>query len=684
MEKSEIKKRIEKLREEIEDLRYRYHVLNDPSVTDEVYSSLTRELRDLEEKYPEFQSPYSPTARVGGKALAKFKKLKHAVPMLSLNDAFSKDELLAWEKRLAKILPSAKPTYYAELKFDGLAVTLLYKDGFFESGATRGDGMIGEDITENVKTIHSIPLVLRPPFPKLLEVRGEVLLAKKTLAEINKKQKKLGLPEFANTRNAAAGSVRQLDPKLTAKRRLDFFAYDIAQIKGSGTFKLKVPDPLFHSEKHEWLKKFRFKVGELEKKCKNLEEVFAFIDLVLKKREGLPFNIDGVVVSVDELSFLERAGVVGKAPRGIAAFKYPPEKATTIVRDIFVNVGRTGVLTPVAVFRPTLVAGSMISKATLHNMDQIKRLDIRIGDTVVIQKAGDVIPEVVEVIKRLRTGKERKFHMPAKCPVCGGKIEQKISSAGMLTARARSQKTSIAYYCTNPKCLAKNRRGLHHFVNVFDIYTLGPKILDRFQEEGLISDAADLFVLKKEDITILPRFGEKSAENITASIEAHKKISLGKFLYALGILHVGEETARDLAVNFGTLENIIKARKEEIEKIENIGPVVRESVYEYFENKENLHFIKKLQKNGVIVTGEKAKGGKLRGLTFVITGTLEKLSRDEVKERIRVAGGKTGSAVGKNTDYLIAGANPGSKFDEAKKLGTKVLSEKEFLALISH
>ena len=679
MTKNEVKKRIEKLREEIEDLRYRYHVKNEPGLTDEVYTALTKELRDLEEAYPEFQSPTSPTVRIGGVPLDKFKKIKHASPMLSLNDVFSYEELSLWEERIQKLLPGKKFSYFCELKFDGLAISLIYNNGELISGATRGDGSIGEDVTLNIKTIHTIPLIL--PDKKSIEIRGEVLMGKKTLIELNKKQERLGKTTFANTRNAAAGSLRQLDPKIAASRRLDFFAYDL----GQSPF---LPE---HSAKHDFLRKLRFKTSDLEKKCASLDEVFKFIERVSKKRESLPFGIDGIVVSVNETDLIERLGVVGKAPRGVAAFKYPPEKTVTIVKDIFVNVGRTGVLTPVAVFEPVSVAGSTISHATLHNIDQIERLDVRIGDTVVIQKAGDVIPAVVEVIKNLRTGKEHKFKMPTKCPVCSGKVEK--------------DKKLVAYYCTNPKCLAKNRRFMQHFVNVLEIYEVGPKILDRFSDEGLISDVADLFTLKKEDVAALPRFGEKSAENIIASIESHKKIPLWRFLYALGILHVGDQTARDMAIHFGTLDKIIKANLHEINEIENIGPVVSLSVYDYFQDKRNLEFIKKLQKNGISIVVEHKKTGKFEGRIFVITGTLEKMSREDAKKRIIDLGGRVASAVTKNTNYLVVGQEPGrsdslgtessgrtseslqtrmsSKLKEAEKLGTKILSEKDFLALLA-
>ncbi|TSC77701.1 MAG: DNA ligase (NAD+) [Parcubacteria group bacterium Gr01-1014_24] len=701
MDKLKVRKRIKSLRSEITRLRSAYHVANAPKVTDDVYDSLTRELRALLQKYP--QKDYkpddinAPENRVAGKPLDKFVKVKHQIRMLSLNDAFSYEELYNWEKRVKKLLPqNAKFNYFCEVKFDGLAVSLIYKDGKFVQGATRGDGFIGEDITQNLKTISSIPLVLDPlpasplagggVVPKFLEVRGEALLSKKTLSRLNLDNEKKGRPLFANTRNAAAGSLRQLDPKLTLERHLDFIAYDIAS-----------PDALTtHSAKHEILRNLGFKVEKLEAKCKSIEEIITFIKKFEKIRPNFPYGTDGIVISVDNLKQEEILGVVGKAPRFMVAFKYPAERATTVVQEILVNVGRTGVLTPLAVFEPTLVAGSRVSKATLHNMDQIERLNLRIGDTVVVEKAGDVIPKVVEVLIRLRTGKEKKFKMPTHCPACGGKVEKRITTPDPLLnkegrnssppAKGEYQRgggLSVAYYCANSKCPAKDERYLEHFVSVFEIYELGPKILRRFKDEGLITDAADIFALTEEDIAPLERFGEKSAENIIKEIEHKKKIPLSKFLWALGILHVGEETARDLALHFVTLQNVINAGIEKINEIENIGPAVSKSLYNFFQDKNNLNFIKKLQKNGVVIEkAEKKKRGRFTGLSFVLTGTLSTMSRDMAKEKIIAQGGKVVGSVSKNTSYVVVGEESGSKLKTAEKLGVKVINEEEFLEML--
>ena len=714
MNQQKNKNRIKKLREEIARLRGAYHTENAPSVTDDVYDSLTRELKSLLKEYPEFNDSNSPENRVAGKPLNKFVKVKHKNRMLSLNDAFSEEELYDWEKRIKKLLPPSplqgegqggEVTYFCEVKFDGLAVSLIYEDGKFVRGATRGDGEVGEDITQNLKTIHSIPLSLTRKggrgevIPEYIEVRGEVLMSKKTLASLNKKNEKEGKILFANTRNAAAGSMRQLDPKLAAERKLEFFAYDIAEISGK---KLKT-----HSEKHKYLTALGFPVDSHDAVCKNLEEVNNFIKKFEKIRANFPYGTDGVVISVDDLAQEETLGVVGKAPRYMVAFKYPAERATTIVKDVKINVGRTGVLTPLAIFEPTLVAGSTVSKATLHNMDQIERLDLRIGDTVVIEKAGDVIPKVVEVLVRMRTGKEKKVHMSTHCPVCGGKVEKKRALSSDTFAQeypasqrhhsqkhTDSKKESVAYYCINKKCSAKNERYLEHFVSVFEIYELGPKILRRFKDEGLITDAADIFTIEKEDIAPLERFGEKSAENIINEINNKKKIQLSKFLWALGILHVGEETARDLALHFGTTEKLISSARQparqlaggdlaEIDSIENIGPAVSKSLRDFFNDRNNLNFIKKLEQNGVVVQkAEKQKVGKFTGMHFVLTGTLTQMSREIAKEKISALGGKVSGSVSKNTSYVVAGEDPGSKFTTAQKLGVKILTEEEFLKLL--
>lgn len=666
MQKSEVEKRVQKLRNEIAHLRDLYHTSDDPAVSDAVYDSLNNELKALIKEFPEFYDANAPENRVGGKPLDKFVKVEHKSRMLSLNDAFSYEELYEWEERVKKLLPAGKKfTYFCEVKFDGLAVSLIYENGKFVRGATRGDGFVGEDITENLKTINSIPLELTGEHPKYLEVRGEALMSKTVFDTVNRKNKKLGLPLLANTRNASAGSLRQLDPKLARDRHLDFYAYDILFARTET-----------HSDKHKLLRGLGFKMDEHEAVCKNLEEVKNFIEKFEKIRPDFPYGTDGVVVCVDELELQEVLGVVGKAPRYSMAFKYPAEKATTIVRDIRVNVGRTGVLTPLALFNSTVVAGSTVSKATLHNMDQIERLDLRIGDTVVIEKAGDVIPKVVEVLPKLRTGKEKKFKMPRSCPVCGGTIDKKDSND--------SPKQSVAYFCTNKKCPAKNERYIEHFVSVFDIYEIGPKVLRRFKDEGLITDASDIFTLTKEDIEILERFGEKSAENIINEIEIKKRVPLSKFLWALGILHVGEETARDLAQNFESLDKLQKASLEEINEIENIGPAVSKSVYEFFRDKHNLEFIEKLMQNGVVIEKvKKSEKGKFSGLTFVLTGTLATMSREIAKEKILALGGKVSGSVSKNTSYVAAGADAGSKLTNAQKLGVKILNEEDFLKLLS-
>lgn len=665
MKNLEIKNRIEKLREEISRLRFEYHVKNSPNVTDDVYESLTRELHDLEKKYPEYADVNSAVNRVAGEPLPKFKKVTHIARMMSMNDAFSEQDMLDWEMRISKLMDDASKRldYFCELKLDGLSASLIYENGIFVQGATRGDGFIGEDITENLKMIETVPLKLVAPYPEYLEVRGEVVMPKRGWRMLNKSQETLGKPTFANTRNAAAGSVRQLDPNIVKERHLDFFAWDIKQISGVNIETLET-----HSNIHNSLRKLGFNVAPYEKKCKNLSEVFNFIDEIGKVRDDLPYGTDGMVVSVNDLEIQKHLGVVGKAPRYMMAFKYPAERATTTVIDITVNVGRTGAVTPLAHFAPTLVAGSTVSKATLHNMDQIERLDIRIGDTVVIAKAGDVIPEVVEVLKNMRTGKEKKFKMPKSCPVCGSKIEQ--------------QKESVAYYCMNKNCPARNRRGMQHFVNIFEIYTIGPKILDRLKDEGLISDVADLFTLTTADLSGLERFGAKSADNIVNSIESHKKVPLWRFIYALGVMHVGEQTAQDVASHFGSLGKIMDADEDKINNIPNIGPVVSRSIYEFFNDKSNIDLINKLLENGVSVFNLKPKKSTLSGKTFVLTGTLPTLSRDEAKKKILEQGGKVSSSVSKNTTYVLAGEEAGSKYDDAVKLGITILDEDAFLKLL--
>jgi DNA ligase (NAD+) len=667
MSKKEAQKRIEKLKELINYHRYLYHVLDKQEISPEALDSLKKELFDLEQKYPEFITPDSPTQRVGGKPLEKFEKVRHPTPMLSFNDAFSEKDIEDWLERISKLLKKEereKIDFYCEPKIDGLAIELIYENNILKVGSTRGDGLIGEDITQNLKTIEAIPLKLREikeKLPKTIVVRGEVFISKKEFERVNKEQKKKGLPTYANPRNLAAGSVRQLDPKITASRNLDSFCYDLISDLGQKT----------HQKEHEILKELGFKTNPYNKYCQNLKEIFEFHKEIQKKREELPYEIDGIVVTINDNKIFEKLGVVGKAPRGAIAFKFPLKQATTIVEDIKVQVGRTGALTPVAYLKPVKVGGVTISRATLHNEDEIKRLGVKIGDTVIVGRAGDVIPDIIKVLPELRTDKEREFKMPKKCPACGQKV---LKSKGEVVLR-----------CQNPDCFARKREYFYHFIQkgAFDIVGLGAKIVDRLIEEGLVEDPADLFLLKEGDLIPLERFAEKSAKNLIEAIQSKKEITLAKFIFALGIRGVGEETAQDLANHFGSLEKLKKATKEELQEILDIGPVVAGSIFNWFREKKNLEFLKKLKKVGIEIESLKPKVKRLKGKTFVLTGTLETLTREEAKEKIRELGGKVSSSVSKKTDYLVLGKEPGSKYEKAKKLGIKIIDEKQFLKILS-
>ena len=666
MEESTAEKRILKLRREIAIHAENYYVHDAPVVSDAVYDSLVAELKSLERDFPQYSDPNFIIYRVGGKALNHFEKREHTIKMLSLNDAFSIDEVYEWQKRITKLAPSAVFEYFCELKLDGLAVSLIYKDGTLTQAITRGDGTVGEDITQNVKTINMVPLVFRLEHKGTFEVRGEIVMSKATLTMLNKKYAKAGKPLLANTRNAAAGSVRQLDPHLTSERRLDFFGWDIAQSDGK-VFQT-------HSDEHAYLRTLGFTTAPYEKICKDLKDVEKIISDIEKMRLDFEYGTDGVVVQVNQLNLHNTLGVVGKAPRYALAYKYPAEQTTTRVTDITTHVGRTGILTPLAHFTPTLVAGSTVAKATLHNIDQIRRLDIRVGDTVVVQKAGDVIPEVVEVIKNLRPQKTKVFEMPRVCPECGGKVEQRKGASG---------DTSVGFYCTNPDCPAKQTRNITYFVHTMEIYEVGPKIIERLQEEGLISDAADLFLLVESDLAGLERFGAKSAENIVREIQSKKHPPLDRFINALGIIHVGEQTARDIALHFGTWDAFWSATTDELDSIENIGPAVVESIANYIKSKTGNRFVKKLFAAGVKpVSVSVKKGGAFTSKTFVLTGTLATLSREEAKKIIQNNGGKVASSVSTKTDFVLVGENPGAKEAEAKKLKVKILTEDEFLKMV--
>ncbi|MCL4406186.1 MAG: NAD-dependent DNA ligase LigA [Patescibacteria group bacterium] len=675
MTRQEAKDRIEKLKKEINRDRYAYHVLNKSLIPDEVLDSLKKELFDLELQYPEFITPDSPTQRVGGRPLKEFKKVRHEMPMISFDDAFSEQDMKDWFGRIENYLKmKIDQEFFCELKLDGLSVELVYDKGVFVRGSTRGDGLIGEDVTQNLKTIEDIPLRLEGDYPDHLVVRGEVILNKKEFERINEEQKEKGGKLYANPRNIAAGSVRQLDPKITASRKMNSFQYDIVVGKNVKT----------HEEEHGFLKKWGFNINPWSKSAHSMQDIYDFHRHWGEpdRREKLEYEIDGIVVIVNNNRIFDEAGVIGKAPRAAMAYKFSPREATTIVEDIRVQVGRTGVLTPVAVMRPVNVGGTTITHATLHNMDQIEKLDLRIGDTVVVSRAGDVIPQITKVFKDLRVGKEKKFKMPETCPHGCGKVI----------------KEGVFYRCANPKCGAVSRELIRHFVSRpgFNIEGLGPKIIDRFLDEGLISDAADIFDLQKGDIAALERFGEKSAENIVLEIAAKKKVPLSRLVFALGIIHIGEETSGLIAKKIGeiagkrelNIDDIIKSGRrltlDELQTIPDVGPKVAESVYEWFGNGQNIEFLKRLAKAGVEIEPLRSTGisGKLKGLSFVLTGTLETMSREEAKKKIRGQGGDVSESVNKKTDYVVAGSEPGSKYDKAKSLGVRIISEKDFLELI--
>lgn len=680
MNKEEARERIAHLKKTIDRHRYLYHVLDTQEISDAALDSLKKELFDLERQFPDLVTADSPTQRIGGAPLKQFRKVAHETRMSSLNDAFSEDDVRAWLERLENYLESQEiagcpKEFYCDLKMDGLAVELIYENGVFVLGSTRGDGLTGEDVTQNLKTIDAIPLRLHGGHvPKRLVVRGEAFLTKSEFERINRDQKKKEEKLYANPRNVAAGSIRQLDPKITAGRKLDFFAYGI-EGKGKGHWG-QYPT---HADEYRALNGLGIKTNPYGKIVGSLEEVFAFHKEVVKLRERLAYEIDGIVVSANDNELRERAGVIGKAPRAAVAYKFAPKEATTVVEDIKVQVGRTGALTPVAVMRPVQVSGITITHASLHNADEIERLELRIGDTVIVSRAGDVIPQVTKVLKDLRTGKEKAFVMPAYCPIDGSAIIR----------------DGVAYRCPSKTCAAVHRESLYHFVSRagFNIEGLGPKIIDRFLDEGLISDAADIFALQEGDIAVLERFGEKSAENIISEIASKRSISLPRFIYALGILHVGEETANLLAKEAvrvsvsaptGFLKAVQKLSLEELQRIRDIGPKVGESIYGWFKEKRNVKFLEKLDGVGVrIESARLLRGGTaLAGRSFVLTGSLESMSRDEAKEKIRVLGGEVSESVSKKTSYVVAGAEPGSKYEKAKKLGVKVISEKEFLALL--
>ncbi len=728
MTKSEAKIRLAKLRAEIDVHRYNYHVLDRETISAAALDSLKNELFKLENEFPDLITPDSPTQRVSGQPLAKFKKAVHSRPMISLFDAFSEADMRAWQERnfnylknkesarVAALLKSG-PEYYGELKLDGLAINLRYESGLLVQAATRGDGQIGEEVTNNLKTLSSVPLKLRRPSQAeltalgltnlavreilklidfgVIEIRGEAIMTKATLASLNKKYSAAGKAPLANTRNGVAGSIRQLDSRISAERKLEFYAYDLLLADYERGQYLET-----RAQADKLANLFGFKTLKQNRVCRGLEEISKFYQAVEEKRETLPFEIDGTVVKFNDLKMWPVLGIVGKAPRYMMAYKFSAAQATTIVKSIVWRVGRTGALTPIALLEPVKVGGALIGRSTLHNFDEIKRLDLRLGDTVIIERSGDVIPKVIAVLKKLRSGRESKIVAPRVCPMCGGQV---IRDEG-----------KVAYRCSNKRCYAVNLRQIIHFVSkgAADFAGLGPKLIEQFMTEGLIKDAADLYSLKAEDLLSLERFAEKKVTNVLVLITERRCLEPAKFIYGLGIRHVGEENANFLAAKFrayvfknsyvskNSAEDVLEISDlikffqslslDELESFTDIGPVVAQSIYDFSRGVASLKLLAKFQASGLRLKFKSAdrvpglgQDNKLSGLSFVLTGTLNSLTREEAKDKIRTLGGQVKENVAQDTDYVVFGANSGSKYAKAKKLGVKIINEEEFRALIS-
>ena len=674
LSKEEAKERIEKLRKIINKARYYYHVLDKSLYPDDVLDSLKHELWQLEQKFPEFITPDSPTQRIAGKPLDEFKKVRHKVLQWSLNDAFDEKEIKDFDERVKRELGVKEVEYTCELKIDGMHIILTYENGIFTLGATRGDGKVGEDVTQNLKTIEAIPLRLESPYDKeSIIVEGEVFMRKSVFHQLNEKRKKEGLEPFSNPRNAASGAVRQLDPKVTAERKLDCFIYELSFPEE------KIPPR--QDEELQLLMKMGFKVNKHFKVCKNIDEVIEFWKKWEKEREKEDYWVDGVVVKVRERKYQKKLGYTGKAPRWAIAFKWPGEQATTVVEDVVWQVGRTGKLTPVAILRPVNLRGTIVTRATLHNADEIERLGIKIKDTVIVEKAGDVIPHVVKVLPELRPKDAKEIKVPERCPICGAKV---IRPEG-----------EVAHYCSNKQCGARQKRKLYFFAgkNGFDIEGLGPKIIDKLMDEGLVSDAPDLFLLKEGDLEPLERFAEKSAKNLVSAIQKRKEIPLERLLVACQIKYVGEETAKLLAKAFGkrvkTISDLIELFQKKVglsalASLPDIGWKVAESIKKWFKDERNVKWLKRLEEVGVKIKKEEEKEVKktLLGKVFVFTGELDSMTRSEAKNEVEKRGGKVSSSVSRNTTFLVVGKNPGSKLEKSKKLGVKTISEKEFLEML--
>ncbi len=661
-------KRIKELREQLETFGYHYYVLDNPLVPDSEYDRLMQELIKLEEEYPELRRDDSPSVRVGGEPLPFFEKVEHRIPMLSLSNSFSASDLRDFDRRVHQLI-EGDVSYMCELKIDGLAVSLTYENGRFVRGATRGDGTIGEDITANLKTIHAIPLRLKENIT--LEVRGEAFMPKPSFIRLNEEKEKAGEERFANPRNAAAGSLRQLDPKLAAKRQLSIFVYAIGYIEG------KIIES--HHGSLNYLKDLGFNVNNESKHCKNIEEVIVFTEEWTEKRGTLPYEIDGIVIKVNRLDQQQELGFTARSPRWATAFKFPAEEVVTTLEAIEINVGRTGAVTPIARLTPVLVAGSTVGRASLHNADFIREKDIKLGDQVVIKKAGDIIPEVVNVLTDLRTGDEVEFQMPAHCPECGSELVH--------------LEEEVALRCINPQCPAQVREGLIHFAsrNAMNIDGLGEKIIGQLFAHKLVTNVADLYKLERDSLLQLERMGEKSVQNLLEAIEKSKRNSLERILFGLGIRFVGEKAAKTLAASLQTMSNLQNATEEELMMIDEIGEKMAFSIVQYFQKPEVTELIDELARLGVNLTykgpqlqGEEAiEGSPFAGKTVVLTGKLAQLTRNEAKEKIEALGGKVVGSVSKKTDIVIAGEDAGSKYDKAVELELEIWDEAQLVAALS-
>ena len=673
----DVQRRIDDLREQLRHHEYRYYVLDDPEISDAEFDVLMNELKALEATHPELITPDSPTQRVGGKPREGFIKVLHSSPMLSLDNAYNEQELRDWERRVHELSGRKDVEYVCELKLDGLSMALRYGPDQMEPGKsklvlglTRGDGSIGEDVTLNVKAVRSVPLSISPAalkeagLPQEFEVRGEIIFPTKSFERMNEERERLNLAKFANPRNAAAGAVRVLDPSITAQRRLDFYSYFLL-VNGRAHFKK-------HSEALEALQEAGFKVNRTWKLVHDIDDVWNFINQWEPQRDKLDYEIDGVVIKVNDVRLQHELGYTGKAPRWAIAYKYAARSGMTQIEDINVQVGRTGKLTPVAFLEPVPIGGTTVSRATLHNQDEIERLGVKIGDWVMVERGGDVIPKVVKVIDdKDHPRGHRQFHMPEHCPVCGGKIVRVEGEAD--------------HRCVNVNCPAKLRESILHFASrsVMNIEGMGDALVNQLTERGLVKNVADIYLLTKSDLLKLERMGDKSAQNVLNEIEASRKLPLERVIYGLGIRFVGERTAEFLAQHFGSLDAMIEAGVEELQEVNEVGPRIAESIYNFFQEPKNRELVDQLRKAGLQFHGtKKERGTKLQGKTFVITGTLANYSRDETKKMIEDAGGKVTGSVSKKTDYVVAGADPGSKLDKARELSVNVIGENELVALL--